>query len=95
MNESKDSSSPLLDLNTARVSLFLELASYTMMATANTGIMFTVYTIMGSLGSGFTPALQSLALGIYAGRGGGETGKLFGALSVVQALGYVLTLVHS
>jgi len=33
------------------------------------------------------PAVQSLALLIYARRGGEGTGKLFGALSVVQALG--------
>jgi hypothetical protein len=95
MNENKDSSSPRLDLNTARVSLVLELTAYVLMATANTGTMFTVYTVLGSLAAGFTPAVQSLALGIYAGRGGEETGKLFGGLSVVQALGYVISLVRS
>jgi hypothetical protein len=63
-----------------------------MMATAKTGAMFTVYTALGSLGAAFTPAVQSLALGIYTRRGGEGTGKLFGALSVVQALGY--TSVH-
>ena len=95
MSENKDPSSPRLDLNTARVSLILELTAYVLMATANTGTLFTVYTAMGSLAAGFTPATQSLALGIYAGRGGEGTGKLFGALSVVQALGYVLSLVRS
>ena len=93
-NENKDPSSPRLDLNTARVSLVMELTAYILMATANTGTMFTVYTVLGSLAAGFTPAVQSLALGIYAGRGGEETGKLFGALSVVQALGCVLSLVR-
>ncbi|KAF9647561.1 MFS general substrate transporter [Thelephora ganbajun] len=87
MNENKDPSSPYLDLNTARVSLVMELTAYTMMATAKTGTMFTLYTVLGSLAAGFMPAIQSLALWIYAGRGGEETGKLFGSLSVVQALG--------
>lgn len=91
----KNPSSPRLDLNAARVSLVLELVAYTMMATADTGTMFTVYTVLGSLGAGFTPAVQSLALGIYAGRGGEETGKLFGGLSVVQVLGYVLFVIRS
>jgi len=95
MNENKDRSSPRLDLNTARVSLVMELTSYTLMATAKTGTMFTVYTVLGSLAAGFAPAVQSLALGIYAGRGGEETGKLFGGLSVVQALGYSQFVIRS
>jgi len=95
MNEKKDPSSPRLDLNTARVSLVMELISYTMMATAKTGTMFTVYTVLGSLAAGFAPAVQSLAMGIYAGRGGEETGKLFGGLSVVQALGYSQFVIRS
>jgi hypothetical protein len=94
INENKDPSSPRLDLNTARVSLVMELATYMMMATATTGTMFTVYTAFGSLGAGFTPAVQSLALEIYAGRGGEETGKLFGGLSVVHALGYALLTIR-
>ncbi|GJE93806.1 MFS general substrate transporter [Phanerochaete sordida] len=41
----------------------------------------------GALGAGFNPTVQSLAVEVYAARGGaGETGKLFGALGVVQAL---------
>ena len=85
--ENEGTSSPCLDLNTARVSLVMEFISYTLMAKAKTGTMFTVYTALGCLGAGFLPAIQSLALWIYAGRGGEETGKLFGGLSVVQALG--------
>lgn len=63
------------------------LASYSMMATAKTGAMFTVYTVVDSLSAGYAPAVQSLALGIYTSRGGEETGKLFGGLSMVQTLG--------
>jgi len=95
MNEKKDPASPRLDLNTARVSLVLEFTSYMLMASATTGTMFTAYTVVGSLSAGFTPAVQSLALGIYAVRGGEETGKLFGGLSMVQALWYILSLVRS
>ena len=94
MNE-KDPGSPRLDLNTARVSLVLEFTSYMLMASAATGTMFTVFTVVGSLSAGFTPSVQSLALGIYAVRGGEETGKLFGGLSMVQALWYILSLVRS
>ena len=94
MNENKDPSSPRLDLNTARVSLVMELTAYTLMATAKSGTLFTAYTALGSLAAGLTPAVQSLALGIYAGRGGEETGKLFGGLSVVQALGYALLFIR-
>jgi len=65
----------------------MELTAYALMATAKTGTMFTVYTVLDSLAAGYMPAVQSLALGIYASRGGEETGKLFGGLSVVQALG--------
>lgn len=95
ISENKDPSSALLDLNSARISLVVELIAYMMMATAKTGTLFTVYTVLGSLGAGFTPAVQSLAMGIYAGRGGEETGKLFGSLSVVQVLGYALFIVRS
>lgn len=95
VNEKKDPGSPRLDLNTARMSLVLEFTSYMLMASAATGTMFTVYTIIGGLSAGFTPSVQSLALGIYAVRGGEETGKLFGGLSMVQALWYILSLARS
>lgn len=80
-------SSPRLDLNTVRVSLVMDFASYAMMATAKTGMMFTAYTVLDSLAAGYAPAVQSFALWIYTSRGGEETGKLFGGLSMVQALG--------
>ncbi|KAK7054689.1 hypothetical protein VNI00_003152 [Paramarasmius palmivorus] len=75
------------DLNLARVSLFIEIIAYTCMGLATHPIAFTVFGMMGSLGTGFAPAIQSVALDLYT-RGGEETetGKLFGAMSVVQAL---------
>ena len=50
--------------------------------------MFTAFGMLGSLGAGFSPATQSVMLALYARRGGTEIGRLFGALSVVQALRY-------
>lgn len=84
--EKKDVASPRLDLNTARASFVVELIAYSLMGTAKTGAVFTVYTILASLGTGYSPTLQSLALALYVRNGGEETGKLFGALSVVYAL---------
>ena len=59
---------------------------------ANTGPLYTLAATIGSLAAGFSPAVQALALDIYTNRRSenrGEVGKLFGALSVVQALAYV------
>ena len=44
MNENKEPSSSRLDLNTARVSLAMELTAYTLMATATTGTILTACT---------------------------------------------------
>jgi hypothetical protein len=71
------------------VSLFVDVASATLLVSAPTAIMFTVATTVGSMGAGFSPAIQSVALGLYRRKGGTESGKLFGALSVVQALWWV------
>jgi MFS family permease len=63
--------------------------SYTLVGLASTPVAFTLFTLMGSLGGGFFPATQSVALELYSRRGEKETGRLFGALSVLQALGSV------
>ncbi|KAF8843573.1 MFS general substrate transporter [Paxillus ammoniavirescens] len=84
------SHSPTFDLALARISLVLDFISFLVMAIATSGAVFTFGTAIGSFGSGFSPAVQALALEIYTKRGGrgrGEAGKLFGALSVTQALG--------
>lgn len=49
---------------------------------------FGIVSVVTSLGSGFAPAAQSLALGLMP-RGGEDAGKLFGGLAAVQALRYV------
>ncbi|KAJ7097761.1 major facilitator superfamily domain-containing protein [Mycena belliarum] len=78
------------DLALARGSIVLETIAYATMPFAPTGLSFTLLTMLASMGSGFTPALQSAALELYGQKVGGganvESGKLFGALSVLQAL---------
>ncbi|KAJ6497032.1 major facilitator superfamily domain-containing protein [Mycena vitilis] len=76
------------DLSLARASLLAETIAYSAMAFASTGMAFTGFTILSSFGSGFSPAVQSAALELYTIKIGAnvESGKLFGALSVIQAL---------
>ena len=66
--------------------------SFVGMAAASTGVLYTLSATFCSLGVGFSPAVQALALDIYMNRpeNRGEVGKLLGALSVTQALAYVL-----
>jgi hypothetical protein len=74
------------DLALARVSLFVDVGTYVLFLLVPTAVAFTLGNILGSLAAGFSPAVQSVALGFYKRRGGTESGKLFGALGVVQAL---------
>jgi hypothetical protein len=67
----------------------MEITAYILMATATTGSVFTVFTAMSSFGAGCIPAVESLSLAVYTSRGGTESGSLFGALSVMSALGFV------
>lgn len=76
-----------IDLALARTSLLIECVAFSILTLATTGFAFTVPTILSSLGAGTRPALQSLALDAYTRRGGTEAGRLFAALSVLQALG--------
>ncbi|KAF7294735.1 MFS domain-containing protein [Mycena indigotica] len=80
--------SPSFDLSLAKASLAVDIISYTAMPLASTGLSFTGATIISSFGSGFTPGMQSVALELYKSQNGGrdESGKLFGGLSVIQAL---------
>ncbi|KAI0647308.1 major facilitator superfamily domain-containing protein [Trametes meyenii] len=78
--------SSAFDLRLARISLLVDAAAYLLFTIAPTGMMFAAASCLGSLGMGFGPAIQSVALTLYSRRGGKDTGKLFGALSVVQAL---------
>jgi hypothetical protein len=78
--------SPTFELIVVRVSILVEIIAYSLMGTATTGTAYASATVLAALGVGFSPALQTVALAMYARKGGSETGRLFGALSVVQAL---------
>lgn len=80
------------DYNLARISLLIEVISYAGAALSPNGLFYTIATVVGAFGSGFGPAAQSVALSLYNQSGGTESGKLFGALSVVQSLSYVFLL---
>ncbi|KIJ94708.1 hypothetical protein K443DRAFT_350615 [Laccaria amethystina LaAM-08-1] len=82
----KEIHSPAFDLGLAQASLFIEIISYLFMGLAPTPISFTVFGMLSAIGSGFSPAVQSVTLSMYSRKGGVEVGRLFGALSVVQAL---------
>ena len=82
--------SPSFDLKLARVSLAIDVVVYFVMVCSTTGLMFAITTAFGALGMGFGPAMQSVALTLYNRRGGRDSGKLFGAMSVVQAIRCVL-----
>ena len=83
---------PSFDLGLARFSLILEVICYTLIPLVMTPVTFTALAMLGSFGGGFNPAVQALALELFSrrqpkdGDGGFEAGRLFGALSVIQAL---------
>lgn len=82
------SHSPKFDLSIARISLVLDIVALLVMMVASSGTLFACGGFLQALGVGYSPAVQAFALEIYSRRGGkGEAGKLFGAISVVQALG--------
>ncbi|KAF8077579.1 major facilitator superfamily domain-containing protein [Lyophyllum atratum] len=82
----KDVHSSSFDLGLAQASLLIDAISYTFLALMPTPLFFTVFSMLGAMGAGLNPAIQSVALAMYRRRGGTESGRLFGALSVVQAL---------
>ncbi|TFK68620.1 MFS general substrate transporter [Pluteus cervinus] len=77
----------VFDLGLTRVSLLIGAAASLSMGLAPTSLWFTICGVLACFGGGWSPAIQSVALAVYARQGGSETGKLFGALSVLQALG--------
>lgn len=86
--------SPSADLMLARLSLCMEFIGYTLFWTLPPSPAFFVgITIFVSLGAGFGPAVQSVALSLFTVRPDGrDTGKLFGAISVVQAIRYEMLM---
>ncbi|KIJ41294.1 hypothetical protein M422DRAFT_780429 [Sphaerobolus stellatus SS14] len=75
------------DFFLALFSLLVELVSYGAMLLSTSPVQWTVATVIGAFASGYGPAMKSVALALYE-RGpyeGAETGKLFGALGVIDA----------
>ena len=81
------------DLGLAKLALVVDTISFLCMGLARTGRQFTIFGVVGAFGLGFNPAMQSVTLALYTRRGGTEAGRLFGALSVIQAFAYVPVLI--
>ncbi|TFL07547.1 major facilitator superfamily domain-containing protein [Pterulicium gracile] len=77
---------PSVDIMLLRVSLFLEIVAYIGLTVVRHPTGFIAFSVCNALGSGVSPAAQSLALEAFTAQGGHESGRLFGALSVIQAL---------
>jgi MFS family permease len=80
---------PALDLGIAKASLALHAVSLALIAVSKNGGLFFAASMLATLGTGYAPVVQSLSLELYVRRGGemSESGRLFGAMSVIQALG--------
>lgn len=81
---------PTLDLGIAKASLALHAVSFALIALSRNASMFVVASILATLAIGYAPTVQSLSLELHARHGGetSEAGRLFGAMSVIQALGH-------
>lgn len=82
------------DLSVAILSVVVDIISLFCSGFARTGWQFVIFGVLGAFGMPFTPAMQSVTLALYIRRGGTEAGRLFGALSVIQAFRYVQRLVQ-
>jgi hypothetical protein len=82
---------PAIDLGLAKFSLALHAMSFALIALSKDSPMFIAATALGALAAGYSPTIHSLSLGLHTRRGGApsEAGQLFGAMSVIQALGCV------
>ncbi|KAA1467439.1 hypothetical protein DENSPDRAFT_832491 [Dentipellis sp. KUC8613] len=83
------------DLALARTSLLLDITSHslvTILGARSSSITFSGLTMLSSFASGVHPAAQSLAICIMQRNGlsGAGLGPLFGALSVLQAVGQMI-----
>ena len=80
---------PAVDLGIARISLVVQATCFVIIAVSKDARMFVVAGALGALATGYSPTTQSLSLELYTRRGGlpSEAGRLFGAVSVIQAVG--------
>lgn len=63
---------------------------FALIAISRDARVFVATGALGALATGYLPMVQSLALELYTRRGGAasEAGRLFGAISVIQTIGY-------
>lgn len=87
---------PALDLGIAKASLAVHAVSFVLIAVSKNAAMFVAASMLATFSIGYGPVVQSLSLELYARRGGetSEAGRLFGAMNVLQTLGYVLKEMH-
>ncbi|EMD33326.1 hypothetical protein CERSUDRAFT_57074 [Gelatoporia subvermispora B] len=81
------------DVTLIRASLVVDLLSHTLVSLSPpdlSPILFTGFTVLSSFGAGLVPAANSLGLCILQANGQDETGKLFGAFAVLQAVGQMI-----
>lgn len=83
---------PKVDLGIAKVSLALQVTFFVLIAISKDAVVFVTAGALGALAMGYPPTVQSLSLELYTRRGGApsESGRLFGAMSVIQTIGYVV-----
>ncbi|KAF8548137.1 MFS general substrate transporter [Imleria badia] len=78
----------VFDLNLLRVSSLTIAAGYALMAFAPTGFIFTLCYMITTFGQGFIPAVQSMALNLYASASGQDNaGRLLSAMDLCYGLG--------
>ena len=78
----------VFDLHLLRVSSLIIAAGYALMAFAPTGLIFTLSFMITTFGQGFLPAVQSVAIMLYASSSGQDnSGRLLTALGVVYGIG--------
>ena len=82
------------DLRLACISLFVDSVSFALTCLTSSPLAFVLSTSMSSLGGGMIPACQSLALALVdqgeenaQSAEGVGAGSMFGAISVLQAVG--------
>jgi len=80
---------PKVDLGIAKVSLVLQATFFVLIAVSKDAVVFVTMGALGALAMGYPPTVQSLSLELYTRRGGApsESGRLFGAMSVIQTIG--------
>jgi hypothetical protein len=81
---------PTVDLRIAKVSLVLQALFSTLIAVSKDQRVFVAVGALGALAMGYSPTVHSLAFELYTRRGGtpNEAGRLFGAIGVIETIGY-------